>query len=412
MNTLKTILLLISIVVTNDGWRRSTCPLAHPNHPTTPTSTQNYHQQTCDNLYNPNPPQFTTTFTNPHNYSSRPHDDGRHPAATPRENRTTCWYLPQPVERSQEPTVGPLETKDSRPASLPPKQAGIWIQQPSVPKCIPQPNPSWPRAQGTVPAVNRKEVPPSTERRHRRQPKGGTICQVVAPRSDYLPGPSERSAQGTGHRKEHEKSNTSHTVWTQIFARRSPCKILQTTVTVPPVRYQLPGSRYRQEHYLPVPSERIAQGAGFRKEHDKSNTSTTVWTQIFARRSPSKILQTTVTVPPVDTPRVRNQIIPIRNATKTAGAHGRSEYSFLPHTPRGTHGFVRRTPHQGKWPSVPYAPPLGLLLGGLHPPPPRDPPAHNNRHIPYPPAPQPQTPQPKHQRYRPRHTNSPHTTLI
>ena len=98
MNTLKTILLMISIVVTNDGWRRSTCPLAHPNHPTTPTSTQNYHQQTCDNLYNPNPPQFTTTFTNPHNYSSRPHDDGRHPAATPRENRTTCWYLPQPVE--------------------------------------------------------------------------------------------------------------------------------------------------------------------------------------------------------------------------------------------------------------------------------------------------------------------------
>jgi hypothetical protein len=149
-----------------------------------------------------------------------------------------------------------------------------------------------------VPAVNRKEVPPSTERRYRRQPKGGTICQVVAPRSDYLPGPSERSAQGTGHRKEHEKSNTSHTVWTQIFARRSPCKILQTTVTVPPVRYQLPGSRYRQEHYLPVPSERIAQGAGFRKEHDKSNTSTTVWTQIFARRSPAKILQTTVTVPP------------------------------------------------------------------------------------------------------------------
>ena len=133
MNTLKTILLMISIVVTNDGWRRSTCPLAHPNHPTTPTSTQNYHQQTCDNLYNPNPPQFTTTFTNPHNYSSRPHDDGRHPAATPRENRTTCWNLPQPVERSQEPTVGPLETKDSRPASLPPKQACIWMKHPSVP---------------------------------------------------------------------------------------------------------------------------------------------------------------------------------------------------------------------------------------------------------------------------------------
>ena len=32
----------------------------------------------------------------------------------------------------QEPTAGPLETKDKRPARLPPKQAYIWIQHPPV----------------------------------------------------------------------------------------------------------------------------------------------------------------------------------------------------------------------------------------------------------------------------------------
>ena len=183
--------------------------------------------------------------------------------------RTTRWNLSQPVEPR---THGRAPRNQRQETRQPTPEAGLHLDPAPLctTQCNPQPNPSEPRAQGTVPAVNRKEVPPSTERRYRRQPKGGTICQVVAPRSDYLPGPSERSAQGTGHRKEHEKSNTSHTVWTQIFARRSPCKILQTTVTVPPVRYQLPGSRYRQEHYLPVPSERIAQGAGFRKEHDKS----------------------------------------------------------------------------------------------------------------------------------------------